>query len=113
MRPRPDRAPGIGDITAQRGHYPRVMRGSYHREVPLTGEQWRRLARSSPWRWSTLRFVNRWNGPSPAGVPAVRAWLRRPGLLRVERLDEVARAWERQAASPHRKLLIAMDRSSL
>ena len=34
-----------------------------------------------------MRFVNRWNGPSPAGLPAVRAWLRRPDLLRVERLD--------------------------
>jgi NADPH:quinone reductase-like Zn-dependent oxidoreductase len=28
-------------------------------------------------------------------------------------LDEVAGAWERQAASPHRKLLVAMTRSSL
>ncbi len=28
-------------------------------------------------------------------------------------LDEVAGGWERQAASPHRKLLVAMDRSSL
>ena len=34
-----------------------------------------------------MRFVNRWKGPSPAGLVAVRAWLRRPGLLRVERLD--------------------------
>ncbi len=31
----------------------------------------------------------------------------------VAALDEVARAWERQADSPHRKLLIAMTRSSL
>lgn len=31
----------------------------------------------------------------------------------VTALDEVARSWERQAASPHGKLLIAMDRSSL
>jgi hypothetical protein len=44
------------------------------------------LARSSPWRWSTLRFTVRrgveGNGPDP-----VRAWLRRPDRLRVETPD--------------------------
>jgi hypothetical protein len=40
------------------------------------------LARSSPWRWSTLRFTERRTGPSARAD--IRAWLRRPDLLRVE-----------------------------
>lgn len=40
------------------------------------------LARSSPWRWSTLRFTERRSGP--AARADIRAWLRRPDLLRVE-----------------------------
>lgn len=58
----------------------------------------RRLCRSSPWRWSTLRFEVAWfgpgapsgtrdrdSGPGSAAAPAwVRAWLRRPDALRVE-----------------------------
>jgi hypothetical protein len=44
------------------------------------------LARSSPWRWSTLRFTVRWPG-DPWKTGAVRAWLRRPDLLRVETAD--------------------------
>ncbi len=49
-------------------------------------DEFRALARSSPWRWTTLRFTERrrrdrtWSGP-------VRAWLRRPDLLRVEDAD--------------------------
>jgi hypothetical protein len=44
------------------------------------------LARSSPWRWSTLRFTVAWpNDPWSSG--AVRAWLRRPDALRVESVD--------------------------
>jgi hypothetical protein len=42
------------------------------------------LARSSPWRWSTLRFALEW---SAAQLPPVRAWLRRPDRLRVESPD--------------------------
>jgi hypothetical protein len=42
------------------------------------------LARSSPWRWSTLRFTLRW--PRRSEVGAVRAWLRRPDRLRIEDL---------------------------
>lgn len=57
-----------------------------------TPERFHALARSSPWRWSTLRFT--WesftwpDGPEPrrATVP-VRAWVRRPDALRVEDLD--------------------------
>jgi hypothetical protein len=40
------------------------------------------LARSSPWRWSTLRFTERRGGPNARAE--IRAWLRRPDLLRVE-----------------------------
>lgn len=40
------------------------------------------LARSSPWRWSTLRFVE--GRAQPGARDAVRAWLRRPDALRVE-----------------------------
>ena len=44
------------------------------------------LARSSPWRWRTLRFAVSW--PADRWKPgAVRAWLRRPDRLRVESLD--------------------------
>jgi hypothetical protein len=44
------------------------------------------LARSSPWRWRTLRFTASWPEDRwTAG--AVRAWLRRPDRLRVEDLD--------------------------
>ncbi|MCV2488701.1 hypothetical protein OF117_04945 [Geodermatophilus sp. YIM 151500] len=44
------------------------------------------LARSSPWRWSTLRFTVRWSGPYQTWPEPVRAWLRRPDVLRVETL---------------------------
>lgn len=72
----------------------------------------RRLCRSSPWRWETLRFSVAWHGPAaaPPAAPAtgagpapagtggepgtgqrdaaplerVNAWLRRPDALRVE-----------------------------
>jgi hypothetical protein len=44
------------------------------------------LARSSPWRWSTLRFTAQWPG-DPFRDDHVRAWLRRPDLLRVESMD--------------------------
>jgi hypothetical protein len=49
----------------------------------------RNLCRSSPWKWQSLRFEY-WDqafasapGPGP-GAPFVRAWLRRPGALRLE-----------------------------
>ena len=45
------------------------------------------LARSSPWRWSTLRFTARWWRAGGRGTPSVRAWLRRPDRLRVETVD--------------------------
>ncbi len=50
----------------------------------------RHLCRSSPWKWQSLRFEYL-DRPltSPAGSPdgLVRAWLRRPGALRLETVD--------------------------
>ncbi len=40
------------------------------------------LARSSPWRWSTLRFTE--GRAQPGARDTLRAWLRRPDALRVE-----------------------------
>ncbi|MEU6643139.1 hypothetical protein ABZ863_11365 [Saccharomonospora sp. NPDC046836] len=51
-----------------------------------TPQQFTALARSSPWRWRTLRFTVSWRLPD-WGFPAVRAWVRRPDGLRVETLD--------------------------
>jgi len=44
------------------------------------------LARSSPWRWSTLRFTVRRARDGERARP-VHAWLRRPDVLRVESAD--------------------------
>jgi hypothetical protein len=55
--------------------------------VDVTEERFRALARSSPWRWTTLRFVRtRWPERDRFGDD-VRAWLRRPDRLRVEDLE--------------------------
>ena len=47
----------------------------------------RNLCRSSPWKWQSLRFEY-WDQPFDSGptvgAPFVRAWLRRPGALRLE-----------------------------
>lgn len=48
--------------------------------VQLTEDSFRALARSSPWRFSSLHFTRRAPAP-PSGT--VEAWLRRPGWLRV------------------------------
>jgi hypothetical protein len=50
----------------------------------------RNLCRSSPWKWQSLRFEY-WDepfadAPNPT-APLVRAWLRRPGALRLETAD--------------------------
>jgi hypothetical protein len=63
--------------------------------LPPTAETFTALARSSPWRWSTLRFTAR--GLPDAGFPPVRAWLRRPDRLRVETLDGELRQIVREA----------------
>lgn len=51
-----------------------------------TADAFAALARSSPWRWRTLRFTVGWTGPHPTWPEPVRAWLRRPDDLRVETL---------------------------
>jgi hypothetical protein len=48
-----------------------------------SAEDFRALARSSPWRWTTLRFTVRWS-LDLHGQQSLRAWLRRPDRLRVE-----------------------------
>jgi hypothetical protein len=51
-----------------------------------TPDSFAALARSSPWRWSTLRFTVRW----PADrfrTDELHAWLRRPDALRVATVD--------------------------
>jgi hypothetical protein len=52
----------------------------------------RNLCRSSPWKWQSLRFEY-WDqafasAPAP-GATFVRAWLRRPGALRLESPDRL------------------------
>lgn len=49
-------------------------------------ERFRALARSSPWRWSTLRNVQE-GDPSGGERDRLRVWIRRPKLARVERPD--------------------------
>jgi hypothetical protein len=49
----------------------------------LDADDFRALARSSPWRWKTLRFTERRRRDRTWSEP-VHAWLRRPDLLRVE-----------------------------
>lgn len=53
--------------------------------MPLNPASFRNLCRSSPWKWQSLRFEYR--ETSEAGASPVRAWLRRPGALRLETLD--------------------------
>ena len=69
-------------------------------------EDFRALARSSPWRWSTLRFTARWSGPWVPSDP-VRAWLRRPDRLRVETLDGELVQVVRDDSAPARAVLTA------
>jgi hypothetical protein len=56
------------------------------RTMDPTIDRFRALARSSPWRWQTLRFTAEGVAPAPDGG-GVRAWVRRPDSLRVEQLD--------------------------
>jgi hypothetical protein len=54
----------------------------------LSADAFAALARSSPWRWTTLRFTVSWPGDSWR-TEALRAWLHRPDSLRVETTDGV------------------------
>ena len=60
--------------------------GETARVAPPTSVDFAALARSSPWRWTTLRFTARWPG-DPWRSQELRAWLRRPDRLRVETVD--------------------------
>lgn len=51
-----------------------------------TVERFRALARSSPWRWSTLRYVQKRDQSGREDSPR-RVFIRRPKLARVEQLD--------------------------
>ena len=53
-----------------------------------TADDFRALARSSPGRWGTLRFTLTRRPPTVRHDEGVRAWLRRPDLLRVQTLDD-------------------------
>ena len=54
--------------------------------MDITEERFRALARSSPWLWSTLRYVQERN-PSGTDQQRLRLMIRRPRFARVERLD--------------------------
>lgn len=68
-----------------------------------TADSFAALARSSPWRWSTLRFALR-RGVDGGEPDHVRAWLRRPDQLRVETLHgellQIVREAPRYAGVP-------------
>src|SRR6476619_630999 len=49
-----------------------------------TADDFRALARSSPWLWRTLRFTLQMPTPEPHGTDRLRAWVSRPHGLRVE-----------------------------
>jgi len=48
-----------------------------------TADDFRALARSSPWRWTTLHLRHRGNGPTELHGAHVEAWLARPDGLRL------------------------------
>jgi len=54
--------------------------------APVSAADFAALARSSPWRWTALRFTARWPGDAWR-AQELRAWLRRPDRLRVETVD--------------------------
>ncbi|MBF6169890.1 hypothetical protein [Nocardia blacklockiae] len=62
---------------------------------PPTADRFRRLARSSPWRWRTLEF--RWWHEDET---VRHAWLRRPGALRVEEDGRAVQAFDDPAPFP-------------
>ncbi|SDI21731.1 hypothetical protein SAMN05216555_101337 [Arthrobacter cupressi] len=54
---------------------------------PDMSSTFRNLCRSSPWKWTSLRFEYR-DLPGDGSGP-LKAWLRRPGALRLENADGV------------------------
>ena len=53
--------------------------------MEITQTRWHGLARSSPWRWRTVHFTFERAG----SLDPVRAWIVRPGVMRVETGGEV------------------------
>lgn len=65
--------------------------------MELTEDAFRALARSSPWRWRNLHFARHGSAP-------LRAWVRRPGELRV--IDAAGRSTvERETLEDHAGVL--------
>jgi hypothetical protein len=60
---------------------------TYPAEMEATPERFRALARSSPWRWTTLRCVLTSNRAHADPEEPIRIHLSRPKLARIERLD--------------------------
>ncbi len=52
-----------------------------------SADDFRALARSSPWLWRTLRLTLRTPTPEPHGAARLRAWVSRPRGLRAEDAD--------------------------
>ena len=50
-------------------------------------DDFRALARSSPWLWRTLQFTMEFEKPVAGRPGAMRAFVRRPSGVRVEHLD--------------------------
>lgn len=74
-------------------------------------DDFRALARSSPWRWRTVQFTVRWNGPY-AGEP-VRARIERPNRIRVESLTGRVLLDEVQDAGPSTGFRVAYSETDL
>ncbi|WP_154795077.1 hypothetical protein [Occultella kanbiaonis] len=74
-------------------------------------EDFRALARSSPWRWRTVTLTARWTGLYSDGP--VRAWMERPNRIRVETLDGRELLDERQVVGSSNGFLIAFDAEAL
>lgn len=66
--------------------------------VDPTPTRFAALARSSPWRWTTLRFVLETRSRWPTAP--VRGWVGRPDRLRVEELDGTVLFAGRQPGPP-------------
>ncbi|NED99552.1 hypothetical protein [Phytoactinopolyspora halotolerans] len=73
-------------------------------------ETFRALARSSPWLWSSVRLTRTIVGRDDG--EQVRAWIRRPGRMRVEYLEPSKRppyvVDERRSAGRGRSLMVSM-----
>ncbi|MBA2308535.1 MAG: hypothetical protein H0W01_04385 [Pseudonocardiales bacterium] len=74
-----------------------------------TARSFAALARSSPWRWRSVRFVLRRSGYPGYNDSAVRGWIRRPAALRVEQLDGTLITAEAAQGGPGRPYAVSVD----